>query len=33
MLNHYPKSFIKKEIKKTVETMENTPNNSHKEKN
>ena len=28
----YPKSFIKKEIKKTLKKMENTPNNSNKEK-
>ena len=32
ILNGYPKSFIKKEIKKTFKKMENTPNNSNKEK-
>ena len=32
MLNGYPKSFIEKEIKKTLQKMENTPNNSNKEK-
>ena len=32
MLNGYPKSFIEKEIKKTLKKMENTPNNSDKEK-
>ena len=32
MLNGYPKSFIEKEIKKTLKKMENTPNNSNKEK-
>ena len=32
MLNGYPKSFIEKEIKKTLKKMENTPNNLNKEK-
>ena len=32
MLNGYPKSFIEKEIKKTLKKMENTPHNSNKEK-
>jgi hypothetical protein len=32
MLNGYPKSFIEKEIKKISKKMENTPNNSNKEK-
>ena len=32
MLNGYPKIFIEKEIKKTLKKMENTPNNTNKEK-
>ena len=31
VLNGYPKSFIEKEIKKTLKEMENTPNNSNKD--
>ena len=32
MLNGYPKTFVEKEIKKTLKNMESTPHNSSKEK-
>ena len=32
MLNSYPKTFVEKEIKKTLKNMESTPHDSNKEK-
>ena len=32
MLDGYPKTFIEKDIKKTLKKMENTTNNSNKDK-